>query len=365
MAGSQCPLCQCREGTTCSGNFDYFNCVTCQGVYIDNRLVSAPTTLDNWSQLLSAARELRLDYDHPPSIRFDGVVTVPDENTVEHRMQVFPTSIRERAQKLLSAFIKRSAYFGDLLPVIPDRDFPLAYAVNAREFSHFVNYLEELGYVEKVGFDEMPTRSESSGIGKLRVTASGYEAHASAELLPNLAVFISSTCHDLKDCRAELTQHLESLGCDVLVSDDPSRFEVSATNDSIQSCLLNVKNSDVVLCILDQRYGPPLPDGEFKGISATHAEVRFARQMAKPVFFFIRQQAYDEWSLLKRDPATVTLWVEPHNIPRKKLWTEFVAEFIKLPSGEGSSNWFDQFSNIVDLKHVVERRIRDFQRGRR
>ena len=135
-------------------------------------------------------------------------------------------------------------------------------------------------------------------------------------------------------------------------SDDPLLFDVNPTVDSIQSCLLNASKADVVLCIVDGRYGPPLGN-QYGDLSATHVEVRHAREEGKPIFFFIRSIAYTEWSMLKRDSSVNTKWVEPDNPRCRALWTEFVSEFASLP-GEETSNWFDQFRNVVDLKQIVE-----------
>ena len=79
MTPRQCPICQVRAAQAHNGNFDYFKCEVCRGVHIDNRLVRAPTTLDNWPDLLAAASELREEFSFPPTIRFDGTVTCPDE----------------------------------------------------------------------------------------------------------------------------------------------------------------------------------------------------------------------------------------------------------------------------------------------
>ena len=105
MNGSQCPLCQKGNRKTIQGNFDYFECEVCKGVDIDSRLVRAQTTLDNWNDLLGAARELRDEFTLSPTIHFDGSVSCPDFDAVKHSIQRYPVSIRERANKLLQALV--------------------------------------------------------------------------------------------------------------------------------------------------------------------------------------------------------------------------------------------------------------------
>ena len=119
-------------------------------------------------------------------------------------------------------------------------------------------------------------------------------------------VFISSTCYDLVDLRAELRQHLESTGFTTRLSDDyDSEFAVPGTESSVRTCLLNVQDSDVVVCVVDRRYGPPLPFGEFVGKSATHAEVIHAMkpEFRKPIFFFIRDRAFADFEQMRSNLA--------------------------------------------------------------
>lgn len=63
-----------------------------------------------------------------------------------------------------------------------------------------------------------------------------------------ITVFLSSTCYDLADLRYELRSYLETKGFEVRLSEDPnSAFYVDPTSDSIESCLLNVQQSDADL----------------------------------------------------------------------------------------------------------------------
>lgn len=355
MTDRKCPICLTHGSDASKDWFDHFRCDVCRGVYIDSRLVRAPTTLDNWPDLLGAARELQEQFSWLPTIRFDGTVTCADADGRDHQITRFPSSISERAHRLLATLVKRTDFFGQVISVTGN-DYPLAYVASPEAFFPYIAFLEKRDLINNVSHDSDGTH--------LAVTASGFDAVSESELLPELTVFLSSTCYDLRDCRFELCHHLQGLGCLLRVSDDPLQFDVSPTNDSIQSCLLNVARSDVVLCIIDQRYGPPLPDGEFAGISATHAEVRFARSKNIPVFFFIRSDAFTEWSMLKRDASARTAWVEPKDEARRRLWVDFVSEFAAIPDKEGISNWFDQYTSIVDLKRIVTARMHAFRHGR-
>jgi hypothetical protein len=70
-----------------------------------------------------------------------------------------------------------------------------------------------------------------------------------------IGVFLSSTCYDLVDFRAELAAYPQANGFRTVLSDDPrSAFYIDPADDSIASCLNNVEAADVVVCVIDRRY---------------------------------------------------------------------------------------------------------------
>ena len=90
-------------------------------------------------------------------------------------------------------------------------------------------------------------------------------------------IFLSSTVYDLIDIRAEISESLRKIGFDVITSDEPtSGFVVATDANSIESCLRNLEQSDEVILILSQRYGPSLKNAGYDHISATHLEYRHA-----------------------------------------------------------------------------------------
>lgn len=85
----------------------------------------------------------------------------------------------------------------------------------------------------------------------------------------------------------------------VRTSDDyESKFEVDGRLDSISTCLLNVVACDVVVCVIDRRYGLPMGISPYEGGAATHAEIKHAEENGKPIFTFVRDQ-----SLLESEQA--------------------------------------------------------------
>ncbi len=86
-------------------------------------------------------------------------------------------------------------------------------------------------------------------------------------------IFISSTCYDLIDLRAELKEFIYSTDLKPVLSDHlDTEFTTFKDQNSIQTCLINLVSCKVVIIILSQRYGPSLKKAGFGDLSATHIE---------------------------------------------------------------------------------------------
>lgn len=174
-----------------------------------------------------------------------------------------------------------------------------------------------------------------------------------------VSVFISSTCYDLMDLRSELSRFLEQHNFIVRTSDDyESKFEVDGRLDSISTCLFNVAASNVVVCIIDRRYGPPTGISPYESVSATHAEILHAEENGKPIFTFVRDQSLLESEQVLRNAAFNTRWLD----------SKYKTEVSKLIDGrrklaeaaaKGTSNWFDLFRNSFEIRPLVLKRLLD------
>ena len=159
-------------------------------------------------------------------------------------------------------------------------------------------------------------------------------------------IFVSSTCLDLIDLRAELEPFLRDLGFLPMLSDRPtSNFEVAGDRDAIGTCLENVKNASAFICVLSQRYGARLNDRGFGDISTTHLEYRTARAAGRPIFFYVRDRLLAEYHLWQSNKGATFTWVkaEEHGL------FELVAEHDALEKSD-KSNWISSFQSSVDLK---------------
>lgn len=362
MSSRKCLMCNVAPAIPGGSGFDFVECTQCISAKLDTRLRSDQHDRNEWHRIMCTVWELndRGATDVTVSAEADSnrpiVSCVFEKNGPRHVVNRFPNSISEKAEKLLAALVRRSKHYGDTVVIKPSEDCVIAYAKNDTELHYLAAFLESAEYLK--------TFARTSDGHMCSVTPKGFEVVQRTGLGSPLTIFISSTCHDLKDARAELAEHLESLGHRVLMSDDPLRFDVAPDRDSIESCLFNVEKSDLVVCLIDQRYGPPLGTETYATVSATHAEINHARERGVPIFYCIRKEAFQEYSVLKRDQNATTVWVEPRNSENRINWFSFVSECVSLPREKGGrSNWADQFSTSVDLKKIVAARVRLMQQG--
>ena len=94
-----------------------------------------------------------------------------------------------------------------------------------------------------------------------------------------MKIFISSVIGGMEAYRAVARQAAENLRYDVIVAED---FGVSP-NSPQQVCLQGVRDADVVVLLLGERYGTP----QTSGLSPTHEEYHEARG-SKPVLVFVQ-----------------------------------------------------------------------------
>ena len=169
-----------------------------------------------------------------------------------------------------------------------------------------------------------------------------------------MKVFVSSTCHDLIDIRAELYELLRSLQISPVMSDESlSDFDAKHNENSIQSCLLNVESSDAIIVVHNQRYGPKLGQYGFEDLSATHLEYRRAKERNIPVHFFARDQLEAEYAINKKNEGNAELkWVSE----KHRGLFELLREHREPSDGKAKeSNWIHIFRNSFDLKQTVEK----------
>jgi hypothetical protein len=167
-------------------------------------------------------------------------------------------------------------------------------------------------------------------------------------------VFVSSTVYDLLDARAEVEALLREMHLTPVLSESSSAdFRVVPDRNSIECCLANLRDCEVVVVLLSQRYGRALKFPEDPSLSATHAEYQEARKHNKKIYVYVRDRLEGEFTVHKANPqATLAFkWTEDD---REGLF-RLLAEHRKLMADSEHSNWISIFRDSVELKQLVRR----------
>jgi uncharacterized protein DUF4062 len=170
-------------------------------------------------------------------------------------------------------------------------------------------------------------------------------------------VFVSSTIFDLIDIRAEVETHLRSMGLEPILSASPtSPMSPLLDADTIETCLTHVRQSDLVVVIVNQRYGPTLKDAGYGDISATHLEYQEACKAKKPIRFYARDRLDADYSTWRKNGRRLEIklpWISEND---RGLFA-LLDEHRELVKG-GRNNWYDTFRHSVELKQLLSRDFR-------
>ena len=97
------------------------------------------------------------------------------------------------------------------------------------------------------------------------------------------AVFVSSTCYDLSQIRADLKEFIQTHGFEPVLSEFNS-FPMNPNYDTIRNCLEVIKNhADIFVLIVGGRYGEPVREGK----SVTNLEYLEAKAKGIPIYVFV------------------------------------------------------------------------------
>ncbi|WP_020474218.1 DUF4062 domain-containing protein [Zavarzinella formosa] len=177
-----------------------------------------------------------------------------------------------------------------------------------------------------------------------------------------MTIFVSSTCYDLIDLRDELRNDLRDLGVRYMFSeygDSDFLVETAPETNSIETCLTNLRASDLVIVVLSQRYGPRLK-APFESISATHTEYREAVKLRKPIRFYVRNRLeadHASWAANGKVINFKGVWAK--NQDAEGLFA-LLEEHKRLVDQDGSANrnnWYNTFISSVDLRGMIRKDI--------
>lgn len=158
-----------------------------------------------------------------------------------------------------------------------------------------------------------------------------------------MKIFISSTCYNLPDLRAELESFIIQNGHTPLLSDRDS-FPVITGIHRHDVCLEAVTGCDLFVLIVDGRYG-----ANYYGdpsISITHAEFKTALSMGINLIAFIREDVFYERQTYKKN-ANITGF-RPCYVDDIRVF-KLITDIQEHHSGP----WAQPFKDVTNVKKLL------------
>lgn len=157
-------------------------------------------------------------------------------------------------------------------------------------------------------------------------------------------VFVSSTCYDLKQIRADLKEFIEeNYGFEAMLSEFDS-FPIDPCVGTFENCLNNVDQcADVFVLIVGNRYGYVLESGK----SVTNLEYLHAKSKGIPMYIFVSKQIY----------STLPIWRSNKTgdfssvVDNPRIF-EFVADIY-----DECKQWVYTYDSVQDIKMTLKNQL--------
>jgi hypothetical protein len=158
-----------------------------------------------------------------------------------------------------------------------------------------------------------------------------------------MRIFLSSTCYESQDLRAVLEDHLIRLKHTPVLSDRID-FPVKVRVHRHDVCLDAIKQSDLVIIVIEPRYGAPYYRD--RSISITWAEFNVAAENDIPMVCFIRTPIFDErLTWIRNDKKLI-----PAHCDSVRIF-DFINHIQSHPNGY----WIDtHFNTVTDIIRRIE-----------
>lgn len=159
------------------------------------------------------------------------------------------------------------------------------------------------------------------------------------------AVFVSSTCYDLKQIRQNIRDFIEDdLGYEAVLSEYDT-FPIDPDMDTVNNCLRVVEErANIMVLIVGGRYGYITDHGEK---SITNLEYLRAKMKGIPIFVFIDQSILNILPIWKKNNTAD--FSEIVDSPK-------IFEFVDTLRNK-DSNWIHEFNNGKDIISCLRKQI--------
>lgn len=156
-------------------------------------------------------------------------------------------------------------------------------------------------------------------------------------------IFVSSTCYDLGQIRADLRDFASSLGYEPVLS-ELDTFPVNPSVDTVSNCLTVVKDrADLFVLVVGGRYGS-INDS---GLSITNLEYLEAVAKGIPIFVFVKHEVITLLPTWKANPTADF----KHAVDTPKLF-----EFVDSLRTTGQV-WVFPFSSAQEITSTLRRQL--------
>lgn len=153
-------------------------------------------------------------------------------------------------------------------------------------------------------------------------------------------LFLSSTCYDLKQIRADLLEYFHNQGYSPFLSENAD-FPINPQKDTIENCIENVKNNaDIFVLIVGSHYGFQIENGK----SITNTEYLYAKKLGKPIYVFIYKPIISILPIWKKNKDADF----SDSVDSTKIF-EFVQDL-----RETGNNWCFEFELAQDIIKVLK-----------
>lgn len=159
------------------------------------------------------------------------------------------------------------------------------------------------------------------------------------------AVFVSSTCYDLKQIRQNIRDFIEDdLGYEAILSEYDS-FPIDPDKDTINNCLRVVEQrADILVLIVGGRYGYVTDHGNK---SITNLEYLRARSKGIPIFVFVDRKVIDILPIWEKNKTADFSGI----VDSPKIF-----EFVDILRNK-DSNWVHEFNTGKDIENCLKKQL--------
>lgn len=156
-------------------------------------------------------------------------------------------------------------------------------------------------------------------------------------------LFVSSTCYDLSQVRADLRDFSESIGLEPILSEFDS-FPVNPNQNTLNNCLEAVKNrTDIFVLVVGGRYGSITDAGK----SITNLEYFEAKAKGIPKYVFVKEDVLALLPIWKSNPDA-----DYSSVVDNSSLFEFITDL--RDSGEV---WVFPFSNAQSIINTLRKQL--------